>query len=240
VLCACATGGGARPRGEPGAEVEATRALYEGRVESPHDTHRFRLALALAPPGRMRIEILPPVGGPRLVVISDGRKLLALDPARRIAELWDREGEGVSRLLGASLGADDLLVLLEGRSPCGPDDGLGLPDAGCAFAGGLYRPGPSAETPPIRSAAILDAAGTPLLFVAYPAPKPAPGAWQRTIDIQRPGEGQRIHLSLSSGPTRSNVAPALFSTDPPDRFEPGTVLPREGLATPVTGQESGS
>lgn len=187
----------------------------------------------------MRLEILPPVGGPRLVVTTDGRRLLALDPARRVAELFEREGEGVSRLLGAAFSADDLRVLLEGRSPCGEDDAGAGADGGCPFAGGSYRPGPSADTPPIKSAAILDSAGTPRLFVAYPSPDPAPGTWQRTIEIQRPGEGRRLRLSLASGPTRSKLDPALFSTVPPERFEPGPVLSGEGLAMPL-GEGTGS
>jgi hypothetical protein len=185
----------------------------------------------MAPPQRMRLEILPPVGGPRLVVTADGRRLLALDPPHRRAEIWDTEGEGVARLLGAAVGAAELRTLLEGKSPC-PREHASL-DGSCPFGAGIYRPDPTADTAAIRGAVLLDANGTPQLFVKYPPPEPADGSWWRTIEIQRPGGRSRIRLTPASGPTPARLDPALFSTDPPEGFEPGPVLGDEGLSPPV-------
>jgi hypothetical protein len=208
------------------------RLLYDGRSESPEGTHRFRLAVALAPPDRMRLEILPPVGGPRLVVTADGRRLLALDPARRRAETWEPEAEGTARLLGASLGAADLRTLLEGRSPCGGSASVAGASAECPFGGWIYRPETGGDGA-IKRATLLDAAGVPLLGLAYLSPEPSAGSWWRTIEIRRPGERSLLRLALDSGPTAATLDASFFSTERPDRFERGEVLGKDALSSVV-------
>ena len=236
MVVACATGTGGAPR--PGASVphiEGFKALYDARSVTPAKTHRFRLALALAP-DRMRMEVLPPVGGPRLVVTADGRRLMALDPQKRRAEIWNPEQDGVARLLGAAIAASDLRTLLEGRSPCGHAGEPAQDDRSCPFGGGRYRPGPAGDADTLRSATLLDAAGTPLLYLEYPPPGPAEGEWWRSIVLKRPAGASTIRLTLVSGPTRADLDPALFSTEPPERFESGEVLGDSGLSGTDVGE----
>jgi len=179
----------------------------------------------------MRLEILPPVGGPRLVVTADGRRLLALDPAHRRAEIWEPEAEGMVRLLGASLGATELEALLEGRSPCGEKGAPGAP-ADCRFGGGIYRPGAGGEGA-LKGATLLDPAGVTLVSVAYLPPEPPAEGWWKTIEIRRPGQHSLLRLVLDSGPTAARLDPGFFSTERPDRFERGDVLGRDALSNAV-------
>jgi hypothetical protein len=219
LLTACATGGGPRPSGEATTRLDGLKILYEGRSETPKETHRFRLALALAS-DRLRLEVLAPVGGPRLVVIADGRRLLALDPANRRAEIWDPEPQGIERLLGAAIAASDVRTLLEGRSPCD-------------VRGDAAGPGEA------RSATLLDASGAPVLALEYPLPPPADGTWWPAIVLRRPGGRATLHLRLVSGPARATLDPALFSTERPDGFETGQVLGSDGLTTAAGGETPG-
>jgi len=216
------------------------KILYEGRSETPGETHRFRLALALAA-GRLRLEVLAPVGGPRLVVTADGRRLLALDPAKRRAEIWDPEPQGVERLLGAAVAASDVRTLLEGRSPCDVQggDASGSADGSCPFGTGRYRPGDPAGSGEARSATLLDVSGAPVLALEYPLPPPADGAWSPAIVLRRPGGGAILRLRLVSGPARATLDPALFSTERPDGFEPGEVLGTDGLTAAAGATASG-
>ena len=177
----------------------------------------------------MRLEVRPPVGGPRLVVTADGRRLLALDLANRRAEIWNSQSEGVAKLIGASLDAADLRTLLEGRSPCSGGAGVAA-DGSCPFAGGRYRPGTATGASDMAGGALLGLSGSPVLYLEYPPPPPAAGDWRRSVVLRRPGDGPALQLTLDSGPTRSGLDPAIFSTDRPQGFEPGMVLEGEGLA----------
>jgi hypothetical protein len=238
LLTACATGGGPRPSGEATTRLDGLKILYEGRSETPKETHRFRLALALAS-DRLRLEVLAPVGGPRLVVIADGRRLLALDPANRRAEIWDPEPQGIERLLGAAIAASDVRTLLEGRSPCDVRGDAASDDRSCPFGSGRYRPGDPAGPGEARSATLLDASGAPVLALEYPLPPPADGTWWPAIVLRRPGGRATLHLRLVSGPARATLDPALFSTERPDGFETGQVLGSDGLTTAAGGETPG-
>ncbi|HYV19204.1 MAG TPA: hypothetical protein VFC25_09260 [Verrucomicrobiae bacterium] len=174
----------------------------------------------------MRLEVLPPVGGPRLVVIADGRRLIALDPAHRRAETWDPEAQGVKRLLGAGLGTEDMRVLLEGRSPC-----PAVPE--CPFGTGRFRPADPANPSPSRGGAILDSTGQALVIVEYPDAAEEGGQWARSLRLRRPGVDTSLLLKRTSGPGASRLDSSLFSTERPANFEPGIVLGEKGLSTAV-------
>ena len=190
---------------------------------------------------RMRLEVRPPVGGPRLVVTADGTQLLALDLANRRAEVWSSQPAGVARLIGASLNTGDLKLLLEGRSPCTNDPVDASGGETCPFAGGRYGPGPGAGAgkDAISGAALLDPAGAPLLFLEYPPPRPADGAWRKSVILRRPADGSTLELTLDSGPTRADLDPAIFSTERPAGFATGEVLGEEGLGAAVDAEQGG-
>ncbi|HET8946745.1 MAG TPA: hypothetical protein VFQ07_07165 [Candidatus Polarisedimenticolia bacterium] len=211
------------------------RILYEGRSESPGESHRFRLAVALGSSDRMRLEVLPPVGGPRLVVIADGRRLIALDPAHRRAETWDPQARGVERLLGAALGTAEIRFLLEGHSPCSLREGSAVPE--CPFGAGRYRP-VDASKADVRGATILDSSGRTLLVVEYPDPPQEGTSWATSLRLRRPGEDDSLLLKRTSGPGSARLDSSLFSTEAPAHFEKGTVLGEKGLAMAVGDEEA--
>ncbi len=184
----------------------------------------------------MRLELLPPVGGPRLVVIADDRRLIALDPAHRRAETWDPAAQGVERLLGVALGAEEMRLLLEGRSPCPPL--AESPSRECPFAAGRYRQTDGTNLDPPRGATILDSAGRALLLVDYPDPREEGEAWARSIRLRRPGEDNSLLLKRTSGPGAARLDASLFSTERPAQFEKGAVLGEKGLAMAVGDQET--
>jgi hypothetical protein len=234
ALAGCASGG-ARPATRPEESLDSLRILYEGRNESPGVSHRFRLAVALGPADQLRLEVLPPVGGPRLVVIADGRRLIALDPAHHRAETWDPAAQGVKRLLGAALGTQEMRLLLEGGSPCPSREGPELRE--CPFGTGRFRPaGPIQDH--ARGGTILDSTGRALLVVEYPDPADEGEPWARSLRLRRPGEDDSLLLKRTSGPGASRLDASLFSTEPPAHFETGSVLGEKGLATVIGDGES--
>jgi hypothetical protein len=178
----------------------------------------------------MRLEVLPPIGGPRLVVITDGRKLIALDPAHRRIETWDSESQGIERLLGIELGTADVHKLLAGVAPC-PKQETGVPVPKCAF-----RPGDPTRTI-LDSMSYDDPAGRTLLLVEYPDPWEEGEEWARSIRLRRPGEDNSLLLKRTSGPTSARLDPSLFSTEWPAHFEKGVVLGEKGLTMAVEGEE---
>jgi hypothetical protein len=178
----------------------------------------------------MRLEVLPPVGGPRLVVIADGRKLVALDPTHRRIETWDSETQGVERLLGIEMGTADMRLLLAGVAPC-PKQETGLPVPKCAF-----RPGDPARGI-LDSIRYDDPAGRTLLLVEYPDPWEEGDEWTRSIRLRRSGEDNSLLLKRTSGPTPAHLDPSLFSTEWPAHFEKGVVLGEKGLTMAVEGEE---
>lgn len=217
--------------------MEGLKVAYDGRSVTGNRTHRFQLALALARES-MRLEVRPPIGGPRLVVTADGRRLLALDLAHRRAELWSSQPEGVARLIGAALGAGDLKTLLEGRSPCTGQAIDGSAGGGCAFGGGRYLP-VAAGAGEVQQARLLDRAGAPVLSLEYPQPRPSEGDWRKTIVLRRPADGSTLELTLDSGPTPAVLDPAIFSTERPAGFETGEVLGADGLGAAVGDDPGG-
>lgn len=190
----------------------------------------------------MRLEVFPPVGGSRLVVIADGRRLLALDPVNRRVEAWDSQREGLTRLIGASLDAADLRTLLEGRSPCADGPVPAPSDGSCPFGGGRYRPDPAtgAGTDAVPGAVLLDATGATVLALEFPPPAPAPGEWRQSLILRRPRDASTIRLTRDSGPRPAILDPALLSTEPPRGFDPGSVLgdgALSGIASGASGDE---
>ena len=158
------------------------------------------------------------------MVTADGRRLLALDPVNRRAEAWDSARDGLTRLLGASLDASGLRTLLEGRSPCADDPRRDSTDGSCPFGGGRYRPAPATGSDAVPGAMLLDASGTPVLTLEYPAPPPPQGEWRQSILLKRSGDASTVELTRDSGPRTAILDAALLSTEPPQGFEPGAVL----------------
>ena len=119
---ACATGGKApasgsgTPPGSPGYQ-----ALFRGRSDGPDGSTRFRLAVTLLPPDRLRLEFLGPVGGPRLVIAASRDQAISLRPAERVYERAGSPAQALDGILGVPLDAAGLVSLFMGRPMCPPE-----------------------------------------------------------------------------------------------------------------------
>jgi hypothetical protein len=100
---------------------------YHATLEGGSKHRKFRLAIAFQRPGRLRMEVLGPVGGARAVIASDGQWLRAALPPRRVHARASASPGSLGILLGLPLSTDDLLEVLTGSVPA--QDGGGAPEA---------------------------------------------------------------------------------------------------------------
>src|SRR5207247_595535 len=76
---------------------------------------RFRLAVAILPPDRARLEFFGPSGGPWLVVTATPDTTLALLPAQRVYEQAGPPAKAIERFPGVPPQAPGLIALLAAR-----------------------------------------------------------------------------------------------------------------------------
>ncbi len=88
--------------------------LYQARLEGAAKDRRFRLALAVQPPDRFRLEVIGPMGGPRLVLIADGSVVQASLPSKRVFARGPADSETFGVLTGLSVPPEVFLDLLLG------------------------------------------------------------------------------------------------------------------------------
>jgi hypothetical protein len=220
----------------PAAEGGGYRALFRGDWRGPGGRERFRLAAALLPPDRLRLEVLGPVGGPRLVVAVDGRAALALLPAERAYDSGEATRETIDRLLGIPLLPAHLVALLMGRPMCRPEAAQQQMRTRAAAAFGRTVAWYEVTCPPgdIRYRALckerggaLEAAsvreglsGDSILEVEYGDHGEGPGPrWPRRIEIRLTARSAALTLIADEGPAMSDVAPELFAPPVPEGFE---------------------
>jgi len=73
------------------------------------------MALAMEWPDRFRLEFFGPVGGARLVMVSDGRSLRAALPSQRMFAEAEATPRSFQLLLGIPMRSEDLIALLTGE-----------------------------------------------------------------------------------------------------------------------------
>ncbi|MGH9797629.1 MAG: hypothetical protein ACRD5D_05675, partial [Candidatus Polarisedimenticolia bacterium] len=100
------------------------RALFRGEAEGPDGKTRFRLAAALLPPDRLRLEFLGPAGGARVVFAADTAGAVLILPAERVFDRETAGPEGLDRLLGLPLRTHHLVALLTARPFCAEETAL--------------------------------------------------------------------------------------------------------------------
>jgi hypothetical protein len=189
------------------------RVLYDARLEDERGRRTgFRLAAAIVPPDRLRLESLGPAGGTRLLLVTDGARALAVIVPERRYDVAEASPASLERWTGLPLGPAALVRLLEEGRPCageGDDACRGLvfrpPAAGSAAVppcGGLLLDDPGART---RAAIECEAAEG--------------STWPRRLRITLPASGRSIELRRSQGPAASDLSVALFSPEAPPGFE---------------------
>lgn len=191
-----------------------TRVLYSARVEGP-DGRRpgFRLAAAVAPPASLRLEVLGPAGGARLVLATEGTRATALLVSGRRYDVVPATPAAFEAWTGLPLGPAALVALLSGRAPCGTDStraGDADPCAGLRFhPRGIEATG--------CSGALENRDGAVLATLACSGDDPR--GWPEHIRVELPARGRSLDLRRTDGPSAALLPEALFDPEIPDGFE---------------------
>ncbi len=197
------------------AQVDRGHLVYQATLEDGPRVRRFRLAVAVARPGRFRLEFLPPVGGPRAIIASDGRSLQAVFPPRRTFARAPATAEKMEVLLGLPLDPEEFLGLLTG-SPSNPGTGpRPRPGGGSVLLIYEFEESGRARQAQVE---VTDAAGTVSLYtVEYLDPWVGPwGLQARRIRLLHAGRGLTLRLKSVS---RKPPAAEAFQVRVPLRFE---------------------
>jgi hypothetical protein len=218
------------------AEARGYRALFRGEWRDARDRGRFRLAVALLPPDRARLEFFAPVGGPRLVVAMDGQHAVALFPGERVYDAAAATPETLDRLLGLPLDPAQLVALITGRPMCRLEAARQQVQTRAAATFGRTIAWFEVSCPPgeIRYQAlarerggVLSAAsiregisGAMILDVEYDGYEEGLGPrWPRRIDLRLARRNATVTLHADEGPAASNLAPEMFAPPVPPGFE---------------------
>ena len=211
--------------------------LYQARVERAGKGRRFRLALAVQYPDRFRLEVIGPVGGPRLVLISDGTVVQASLPSQRVFARGPAEAETLGILTGLPLAPEEFLDLL-----------LGFPEPADQSAVLRAEPGGATQVRTSFEAGRKIARDAEVLFgasgeesalqVSYGEETQGPwGPQALELDL-RQGE-TTLNLQLKEG-SRGPVKPAAFLLDVPARFSELSLERLAESGTSLFGVEGGS
>lgn len=95
----------------------ASAATFDLRVESPEQNVNANGALVVSPPDRFRVEVRGPIGGPALVVVSDGTRLRAWLASKNELLTADTADAVIAGYTGGEVGLEALASLLLGRLP---------------------------------------------------------------------------------------------------------------------------
>jgi hypothetical protein len=192
--------------------------LFAARVEAPGGRRPgFRLAAAVVPPDHLRLEVLGPAGGARLVLATEGGRATALLLAGRRYDVVPATSTALEAWTGLPLGPVALVALLRGRAPCGARSGTADDGAGADPCAGLsFRPA-AGDRAAGCSGTLEDHAGAPVATIECAGDEP--GGWPERIRIDLPARGRSIDLRRTDGPTPALLQEALFAPDIPPGFE---------------------
>lgn len=238
VLPAGCSGRHAAPATEafsaPGS-THGYRTLFRGRASGSEGKTRFRMAAAFAPPGRVRLEFFPPVGGARLIIACDGTTTTALLPADRVYVRQPTTPENMDQLLGLPLEGESLIALLTGRPICPPEETEQHVRSGRPGTFGLRPSWYEIECPPAgvrylarseeRGADLQQAtlreglSGAMIAEIAYDDFVESDGArWPRQILMEIARGGTTVSLTATDGPAPGIMAGEIFAPAIPEGF----------------------
>jgi len=235
-LSAAGCAAGPSPAVEPAApSPSGYRALFRAEIRRGDERVRLRIAAALLPPDRVRLEFFGPVGGARAVLVADTMEILALLPGERSYDRSPATSANLERLLGLPLPASQLSALLMGRPFCPPEsvrDRLETRSAAtfartlawhtidCPPAEVLYQ-GRGESRGLVREAVIRDpGTGAIILRVEYEGGgNGAEGTWPSVLRLKFERDGAEAVLKAEEGPMSAPVAESLFTPPVPAGFE---------------------
>ncbi len=171
-------------------------ASFDLRVRTPDQNIAAQGALVVVPPAKFRVEVRGPIGGPQLVVVSDGEGLrawVAADNALLVAPDADAR---IRAYTGDEAGLDALASLLLGRLPALDRPPLFQPTVPPSFR----WPGPGqshldatldSRTAHLVALSLADEAGAALLEADV-----AGAAWPTRLEVRIPTKGIVAELAF--------------------------------------------
>jgi len=217
------------------------RALFRGTTESSAGKIRFRLAIALLPPDRLRLEFFGPAGGPRLVVASEGSAAVAILPGERIYDAGDADPATLERLVGLPLIPSQIIALLTGRPMCEPEVSEQRIQTRAAATFGRTLAWYTVTCPPgeiryearcddrggiIREASVKEGiSGAIIVQAEYEDYDDRLGPrWPRRIRLRLAHKDAAVELVALEGPSVSAVPESIFSPPVPEGFVKRSLL----------------
>jgi len=210
--------------------------VFRGEPEGPSGKGRFRLAVSILPPDRIRLEFFGPVGGPRAIVVASSGEALALLPSARAYERTASSAESIDRILGLPVDAAGLIALLTGRPMCPQESArvevMSRPAATFGRTLSWYQ----VSCPPDdvryqarcedRGGALLSATvsesitGAIILEADYGDYDKGLGQrWPRQVRLRLLRKDANVQLAAVEGPWASDVPEAIFAPEIPEGFE---------------------
>ena len=226
------------PRSSP--EARGYRALFRGEWRGSREQGRFRMAAALLPPDRARLEFFGPVGGARVVVAVDGHDAVAMLPGERAYDTAAATPETLDRLLGLPLEPSQLVALISGRPMCDADAARQQVQSRAAANFGRTIAWFEVTCPPgeiryqarsherggvLSSATVREGlSGAMILEVEYDDYEEGLGPrWPRRLDVRLARKDATVTLIAVEGPAASDLAPEIFAPPVPPGFERRTL-----------------
>jgi hypothetical protein len=220
----------------PESVARGYRALFRAEVGGPGGGRRFRMAAALLPPDRLRLEFFGPAGGPRLIVAVDDAQALVLSPADRAYDAAEPTRATLERWVGVPVDARGLIALLTGRPMCGPESAEQQVRTRAAVAFGRDVSWYEVTCPPgdiryearcqdrggvLKGAVIREGiSGAIILEVEYHDHEEGLGPrWPRRIEMKITRSRTTVTLTAIEGPASGDLAESIFSPPVPEGFE---------------------
>ena len=247
ALLASACAGAHLPDTQPPsspAGARGYRALFRGEAEGPGGKGRFRVAVAILPPDRIRLEFFGPVGGPRVIVAASSDQTVALLPSARAYERTQSSAEAIDRILGMPVDVPGLVALLTGRPMCAQESmrvevmtrpaatfgrTLSWYQVSCPPADVRYQARCEDRGGTLLSATVSEGiTGAIILEAEYGDYEKGLGPrWPRQVKLRLLKKDATVHLAAVEGPWASDVPESIFTPDVPEGFEsrPLTLFP---------------
>jgi hypothetical protein len=218
------------------AGAQGYRALFRGESQGPGGKGRFRLAVAILPPDRLRLEFFGPVGGPRAIFVASSARTVALLPGERTYGESSSSAAAVDRFLGVPVDVPGLVALLTARPMCAQESMHAELMTRPAAAFGRTLSWFEVSCPPgdiryqarceERGGALLSAtvsegiSGAIILEADYGDYVKGLGPrWPREVRLRLPRKDTAVQLAAVEGPWASDIAESIFSPEIPEGFE---------------------
>jgi hypothetical protein len=249
---ACTTGRSPVPASGILPGLPGYQAFFRGQSDGPEGRSRFRLAVTLLPPDRLRMEFYGPAGGPRLVIAATRDQAVALRPSERVFERSGSPVGALEGLVGVPLDAAGVVSLFMGRPMCPPEAvrvevqtrpaatfgrTVSWYEVSCPPGEIRYQARCAERGGTLISAVVREGiSGAIILEVEYGDYEKGLGPrWPRQIRLRLPRKEASVDLSAVEGPWARNVPEEIVSPAIPEGFReraPGRSPDLQGLLDP--------